>query len=542
MPFWSEVYLQSPPCAGPVEPAAVSKKRAVRVNTEGALMLEAWKEALPLDDPQRHELLHGIEHGFRIINQDYDGHEVWEDNYSSATDPKNFDKVEAQILAELANGRYVRAKVRPKIISALGAIPKPDSDKIRLIHDCSRPHGQAVNDYAINDSFSYQSIEDAVEIITPNCYLLKLDLSQAYRSVKISCDDHQVSGLAWTFKGDKDPTVLIDTRLPFGARLAPAQFNKLTQAVRRIMSSRGFNGLICYLDDFLIIAKTADECRARCLELIKLLRSLGFAINYNKVVGPAKQLTFLGVEIDTEEGVLRLPREKMSALLSNVKQLLLQRSVSKRQLQSLAGQLSWSSQVVHGGRPHLRRVLDRINCLKGPSHRTRITQDIRKDLAWWMHFGKTFNGALPMLDKRPAVPVCIDACLEAGGGFSYDGSFFHLPWSHWPGASEKCINYKEVLTLEPAANLFAPLWANKRVYVYSDNKCAVALINKGTAKDAFVMDSLRRVFWLSAIWNFKLVATYYPGRQNVVADACSRLHEPGAWDRLQSALACTFLH
>ena len=72
------------------------------------------------------------------------------------------------------------------------------------------------------------------------------------------------------------------------------------------MSSRGVNGRLYYLDDFLIIAETADECHVTCLELIKLQRSLGFAINYNKVVGQAKQLTFLGVELDTEQGIIRL--------------------------------------------------------------------------------------------------------------------------------------------------------------------------------------------------------------------------------------------
>ena len=56
---------------------------------------------------------------------------------------------------------------------------------MRLIHDASRPSGQALNDYAINDYFQYQSIQDAVDLIAPNCYLAKVDLANAYRSTKI---------------------------------------------------------------------------------------------------------------------------------------------------------------------------------------------------------------------------------------------------------------------------------------------------------------------------------------------------------------------
>lgn len=510
------------------------------MNFEGALCYQAWSEALPQDDPKRPFILNGIKNGFRVTTHPYTGPKVWQNNYKSATCPENFPMVEAQIKEELANGRYKITQERPSIVSALGAIPKSTPGKVRLIHDCSRPLGYALNCFAECDKFSYQSIQDAVDLVTPGCFMSKIDLSSAYRSVKIHPTDYALSGLSWTFSGDNHPTLLYDTRLMFGARQAPQIFNELSQAVRRIMHHRGLGRLVCYLDDFLILANSAEECSYWTLELISLLRQLGFAINYNKVVGPAQCLEFLGVEIDSTAGVLRLSTRKMSKLLSDVQQLMSSASASKRDLQSLAGKLSWASQVVHGGRPHLRRVLDRIKVLNGPSHRTRITADMRQDLSWWIHFATHFNGALPMIDSRPMSPVCLDACNLAGGGF-YLGSCFNIPWSTWPGASEKHINYKEVLSLEPATLLWAHLWANKQVTVYSDNQAAVHIINRGTAKDRFVMDSLRRVFWMSAIYNFKIRAIYYPGTSNVLADAASRIHEPWALDRLSQALTNTFL-
>ena len=53
-------------------------------------------------------------------------------------------KVEAQIKEEISNGRYIVTRDKPLVISALGAIPKPDSGDLRLIHDCSRPEGLGV--------------------------------------------------------------------------------------------------------------------------------------------------------------------------------------------------------------------------------------------------------------------------------------------------------------------------------------------------------------------------------------------------------------
>ena len=132
-----------------------------------------------------------------------------------------------------------------------------------------------------------------------------------------------------------------------------------------------------------------------------------------------------------------------------------------------------------------------------------------------------FNGTLHMVDPRPVAPVCIDACnMGAGAYFMGDGVYTQwLP----EVASKVHINVKEILAVEPAAIRWAPVWANKRIYVHSDNIAAVAAINKGTCKDLLGREALRRVFWLSALYNFRLRAVYYAGRYNTIADAISRI-------------------
>ena len=46
-------------------------------------------------------------------------------------------------------GNYIITETKPKLVSALGAIPKPKSEDIRLIHDCSRLIGNSLNDIAM---------------------------------------------------------------------------------------------------------------------------------------------------------------------------------------------------------------------------------------------------------------------------------------------------------------------------------------------------------------------------------------------------------
>jgi len=132
--------------------------------------------------------------------------------------------VEQTILNEIAEGNYVISDAKPTIISALGTIPKPDYSEVRLIHDCSRPTGQALNDYITSHSFKFQTLDDAFKLLRPNYFMAKIDLRHAYRSVPIHPNNYAATGLQWLFSGQSCPTYFFDTRLPFGAKSSPEIF------------------------------------------------------------------------------------------------------------------------------------------------------------------------------------------------------------------------------------------------------------------------------------------------------------------------------
>ena len=137
-------------------------------------------------------------------------------------------------------------------------------------------------------------------MIKPGYYLSKVDLGHAYKSVPIHPSNYEATGLKWQFKGNKlKYTFLVDSRLPFGARKSPEIFHRLTQAVWRIMAKRGFDAIIVYLDDFLIVGETKEVCQLAFDTLITLLQHLGFEISWRKVIRPTQKLVFLGIEVDT---------------------------------------------------------------------------------------------------------------------------------------------------------------------------------------------------------------------------------------------------
>lgn len=419
------------------------------------------------------------------------------------------------------------SNTRPTILSALGAIPKGDSDDIRLIHDCSRPAGASVNSYASCDHYEYETVERASKLIKPGAFLAKVDLKSAYRHVPIHPSNYTATGLKWTFTGNTQPTYLFDTKLPFGASRSPGIFHRLTQSVTRMMSRRGFT-VLAYLDDFLIIADTEQDCWTAFHELCNLLRNLGFTINWDKVDCPTQSLIYLGIEINSVRRQLILPERKIREIKAALQEASSKNKLTKRELQCLAGKLNFAARVIYGGRTFLRRIIDTINTLERPHHHKRLTQTMRKDLQWWIDFMETFNGITFFVDTEPQTldQFSTDACLS-GGAAHFHEDWFYTNWARdHPQLQEYHINKLELYTVLLSLRRWQHQMHNKWMVVYTDNTVTLYAINKGTSRCAETMAWLREIFWITACNNFRLTARYVTSRANFVADTLSRLQDP----------------
>ena len=359
-------------------------------------------------------IIEGVKNGFHVVNS-FNFSQVECENYFSATNKSDRIKVEKVIRNEMLEGRYITVSEKPTIVSALGAIPKQNGG-VRLIHDGSRPSGLALNDFAsLDNHLRFQTLDDAVDMLKPGVFMAKVDLKSAYRSVRVHKSNWPACGLKWTFQNDRTPTYLIDTALPFGSRLAPGIFNKLTQAVRRMMARLGYCNVIAYLDDFLVVGESHMECLEALNTLVFLLRDLGFSIAWDKVEGPTKSLVFLGVQIDSVKACLELPPDKLIKFSRLIKDTLSQKRISLKQLQVLAGKLNWAAAVVRGGRVYLRRVIDMMKPMHALRHKALISNEMREDLLWWDKFLLVFNGKSWFHTTSQWVNVYVDASNVGGG-------------------------------------------------------------------------------------------------------------------------------
>ena len=85
------------------------------------------------------------------------------------------------------------------------------------------------------------------------------------------------------------------------------------------------------------------------------------------------------------------------------------------------------------------------------------------------------------------------------------------------------INVRELYPVLEAVQRWGSSWRDHRVECVTDNTQVVAALNTGRSANAVSMSLLRDIFWQSVIFNCRLVAIYLPGKDNIIADALSRM-------------------
>lgn len=494
------------------------------------MKLDAWKAALDGYAPEKREfILNVIENGYKLVEATtlWSLEPVHVPNYSSVLDFR-YDWVNKSFIAERDAGLIEKWPRKPRIVTARGAVPKPHVvDDWRIITDLSAPKGKSVNDLVKPPRFSLATFDRAAKWIRKYKWIAKVDLKAAYRHIPIDPDNWELYGFEWNGE------FFVDKYLCFGLNTAPWVFTQFTEAIVWIANERGIKLIIGYLDDFLIVADTKEQCEYEYNLFLALLEELGFVSSPKKCIPPCQCLDFLGITIDTTVPEARLSVEHRNRISAHLVDFLERQCATARELQSLAGLLNCASKVVFGGRTFLRRLLDAIKARDNWDSVISVTEDAKMDLRWWQQFMSVWDGKALLLDPIPmsAIQFQTDACLSVGCGAFFDGLFFQEKWcDSWVVDN---INTYEVYPVLLAARTWGHLWRGRHVVVWTDNDPAVFVINSGTSRTPRVMEWLRELFFISAECDFRLTARHVPGKFNMLADALSRFDQP----RFLSALA-----
>ena len=470
-------------------------------------------------------LAHGLQHGFHI------GFSRTSVNLRSAprNHPSSLERTEVvtnHIQEEWRTGRLsgpIPQVLTTQVhISPIGLVPKPHSDRWRLIVDLSSPWDHSVNDRISSSSCSiqYASIDNAVDIITHlgcGTLLVKLDLANAYRIVPVHPDDQLLLGIQW--RG----STFIDRSLPFGLRSSPKIFNAIADLLTWSLHCEGIQYVIHYLDDFLVFVPPGSNDIPNARSKVEaILSHVGAPIAHHKTEGPASVVTFLGIQNDTDTQKLSLPIDKTLHLQRLLQQWRMKKSCTRKELESFVGHLSHAATIIRPGRIFLRNLYSLLSRVSNPSHFVCLNVNTRTDIAWWHSLLQHWNGHSFFPQPTPSHHLFSDASGSFGCGAICPemNTWCQLQWPEaW---DEVGIAAKELVPIVLAAALWGPNWSRQHILFHSDNEAVVTIIQKRHAKHQLINELLRCLFFYASIFHFNFSATHIPGVLNVAADAISR--------------------
>ena len=398
-------------------------------------------------------------------------------------------------------------------ISPLMTRDKQDSDKKRTIMDLSWPKGASVNDEVnkgiyLGTSYtlhypSVDNITDTLRRLGPGAKPFKIDISRAFRHLRVDPADIDLLGL------QVDQRHFLDVSTPFEYRNGSQFFQRCSDAIRYIMASHGFPDLFNYIDD-LIYVGLPSKIDAAFAFLTSLLSDLGLEVSTKKLVRPS--VICLGILIDSQHRIISIPPKKLSQIVNLCHLWAGKTYCSKQDLQSLLGHLLYIAKCVKPARIFLNRMLQTLRD-NASKKIFLLNAQFFRDLNWFNVFHSQYNG-VTFYDNLPCnAEIHLDAS-------PFDNMVYSLPIErNYMGYN---IVQLEILNILVACKVWAAHWSNKRIKIWCNNLAVVEVLNSGRSRDDTLATCAKNIWLLSAMYNFDILLYHIPGRDNITADLLSR--------------------
>jgi len=448
------------------------------------------------------------------------------DNLQSATQQP--EVIDATLKEECEAGRILGPFALPPLpnfrTSGLGLVPKHDGGW-RIIYHLSAPANDSINDFIDPElySLSYCTIDDAYTILNelgPGALMSKIDLKNAFRLIPVRAEDWNLLGICWR------QLFYIDTCLPFGLRSAPYLFNQLSTAIHWILQhSKGVRHLLHYLDDFFTAGPAASPtCADNLQAMFSLCEDIQAPIKLSKVEGPTTSMTFLGIHLNSITMEASISADRKQALLDELRWMKQKDRVTKRDLLSLVGKLSFCCKVLPAGRIFLRRMIDLSTKVSNLHHHISLTSDAKLDIQWWLDLLPKWPGKALILNSRwtpsPALHLYTDASGLQGWGAYWEGRWLQ---SHWSSSQcEMDITWKELFAIVLAVHTWGSFWSRRKILFHCDNQAVVDIWEKGSTRATHTMALVRLLYYCAVQHNINVCIVHVPGVCNDIADSLSR--------------------
>lgn len=369
-----------------------------------------------------------------------------------------------------------------------------DKKKWRLVIDYRK-----LNVVIEDDKFPLPNIDDIIDALAGAKYFSHLDLSQGYYQCLLRPEDRPVTAFA-TPSGQYQMT-----RLPMGLKISPSSFSRLMTIA---MSGLDMTKCLVYLDDIIVFGKSIEEHNKNLIDVFEKLRKVNLKLNPKKCNFFKTELLYLG-HLISAEGIKPDPA-KIDA-------------VKRWPTPTNADEVKRFVAFANYYRKHIKnfaQLCTPLNCLTRKG--VQFIWSDECDQAFDTLKKKFMNPPVldyPNFDKNNTFHLHTDASGYAiGAVLSNDNGKPVAYASKTLNKAEQ--NYptieKELLALVWAIRHFRPYLYGRRFIVHTDHRPLVYLFS-------LTDPSSRLTKFRLALEEYDFEIYYIPGRDNVIADALSRM-------------------
>lgn len=492
-------------------------------------------------------VLRGLREGFWPF-ADYEGLDVpdtWEEDCGEL--PSEAAEFVAEYAQEEEDARRYSQPFGQRLFPGmvcmpLYAVPKPHSDKLRLVNDHS------AGSYALNAGIKRADVgmrQDNVQDLGQNLlnirqthgdipiWLFKSDVSHAYRLLPM----HPLWQLKQVVRIRGEYRV--DRCCCFGSRGSPDLWCTFMSLVLWIAKHRGLRGLLAYMDDNFSheLNQTLtfyEPYKAwyphKQVLLLRLWDEL--CIPHKK----AKQeyghtLTIIGFHVDTVRMTITLPRDSKDALVAHIRAFVNDapnRRRSLREWQRTLGWINWGLNFQPLLRPALESSYAKIKGKEFPRAPIYLNRTVKDDLLWVAALFDHGSGVHLLTAKLwPAsaadLLIFCDASLTGLGFWSPQrqlGFAADLPVAP-PGVQDNIFWYEAVTVLAALRWASTQRHTPRRLAIFTDNLNTVQIFDSLRASAPYNL-ILREACEILIQTGIDLRVCHVPGATNTVADALSR--------------------
>ncbi|GJQ86388.1 hypothetical protein Trydic_g8478 [Trypoxylus dichotomus] len=398
-------------------------------------------------------------------------------------------------IQKLLDNRIIRSSVSP-YSSPVWIVPKKldasGRKKWRLVVDYRK-----LNERTIEDKYPLPRIDEILDNLGKCSYCSTLDLAQGFHQIEM--DPESIEKTAFVVNNGHYEYI----RMPFGLKNAPSTFQRVMDNVLREYLHKF---CFVYMDDVVIFSKSLHQHLAHIRQIFQKLKEYNLKVQLDKSEFLRKEVGFLG-HVITPDGIKPNPSK-----IHAIQNYPLPKAI--REIRAFLGLAGYYRRFIHN---FARIVQPLTRCLKKG---TKIDCDNPDYINAFKHCKELLVNspiiAYPDFDKTFCLTT--DASNVATGGVLSQNSKPIAFYSRSLNSAEK--NYstieREHLAIVECCKHFRPYIFGREFLIETDHKPLVWLF--------FLKDPNSRLTrWRLRLEEFQYKIQYKKGKENMVADALSRI-------------------